>query len=117
MAENKPPPSPKQSSVGYSIHFEPDKQWKVSPVPKCVKEYTTKPIPSKTQLLEKQEKAFRRRKVLYIWVLLCDELICVQFEEECRQERIVERQVSTVTFDKKVRPYLEQLQMSGASNY
>ena len=66
MAENKPPP--KQSSVGYSIHFEPDKQWKVSPVPKCVEVYTTKPLPSKTQLLEKQEKAFRRRKVLYIYM-------------------------------------------------
>ncbi|XP_064391562.1 uncharacterized protein LOC135339408 [Halichondria panicea] len=100
MAENKPPPK-QSSSLGYSIHFEPDKPWKESPVPRCLKDYTTKPIPSRTQLLEKQEKAFRRRK----------------FEEVARQERIQERQVSTVTFDKKVRPYLEQLQMSGAYNY
>ncbi len=62
MAENKPPPK-QSSSLGYSIHFEPDKPWKESPVPRCLKDYTTKPIPSRTQLLEKQEKAFRRRKV------------------------------------------------------
>ena len=31
-------------------------------------------------------------------------------------ERIHEREISAVSFDKKVRPYLEQLQKSGAGN-
>ena len=62
MANNTENIPPKQS-LGYSIQFEPDKQWQKASVPKCVKEYSTKPCPSVSHLIEQQEKASLRRKV------------------------------------------------------
>lgn len=63
--ENCPPSKPThQNSLAYSIQFEAAKQWKKASLPKCVKDYTSKPCPSSRQLAEKQEKASFRRKVV-----------------------------------------------------
>ena len=58
-AENQP--SKANQPLAYSIEFEPEKP--KAALPKCIADYSSKPVPSPKQLQEKQEHAFLRKKV------------------------------------------------------
>ena len=64
--ENRPPIA-RSGTYNYNIQFNDGKP--TTAVPKCVKEYSSKPWPSQKELKEKQEQAFKRRKVgLFLYI-------------------------------------------------